>query len=467
MYEFLLNSANELMNTITAGTYPVRPVLFVGYMLGVLVTVWLVRWLPARTRLLKISGISRRTISVVAISLVSLLFLTNVILQFAVFNYFGIPERSVAIGIQNGEITETRFAHIHFGKVVIASILKGPTQDLILRADTGRALLPYVPQAVVVVESILFVIALLFSLLSAGQYVQPISGKGRQLSALLLLGLLGFYVLEKSLDGGIVSDGAGLALLTWAFLLLMPLHRFAKLIPYMVFGYTAVLLCLYIGGWYWPTSYALLALERTGVLALLILTGAYFLRDMRRAAALAGGIALVGVALFIYHNDASDRDYMSRRIAPDAFYLAAYPEEAKPSLPKVGGIGDLNVYDASSLAPRTVNDVLEQYQLPAAYRPLTPGSYTCSAPALLREERFSVLSPKRLVAVRSDSGLFSLTVTPEYPAPRGWYRYHAVLFYNPCIPRYLDVLEQGIVSAGSDTALVYGLELYVTPNTAR
>jgi hypothetical protein len=460
----ILIFANEILNTITAGTYVIRPVLFLAYLIAVVFATFVLIALQGKIRKPLLNTIWIRTISLTAIGCFSFLFLVNLFLQIFVFSALGISERSVAVAIDKGEITDTRLIHIHFGKVIVAEAFLAPTKSLVLRSDTGRALVPYVPRVLIFLEIAALFIGLITSGLASAFYVSKINGIGRRISAALLAGTLGFLVFEKSVDGGIFSDSAGFALFAYTGLLLMPLARFRKTYPYMIVGYVWVLLLLYVFGFYWPQSYLMYTFERLGILVLLCATGVFGIQGRRTQAMAGAALVLCCISAFIYFNDAGDRTYLNTATTPGSQYISVYAEEAQPAIPFVNRIGDLRVYDVSSLAPVKIENILEKYNLPAAYRPITEGSFVCTKPTLVLEDTFEVLSPKSLVDTGTSDGFYSVAFVRKYPAPAGWYRYQAQLVYNPCVSRYLDVLEQAVKVGGSERAIIYDLNVYKTPN---
>ena len=442
----LLTFLNSVTGAFMLGTYPIRSFLLLGAALMLLAGV-----VVARSRM-QLSARMRPALSFMAIGSLAVLFALTLAMEASVFRAHGIPQRDLAIFMTGEEITDSRLVHTHFGKVIIGASVGRMFPHTIHRSDTGAALLPYVPAPMVVLQGTLFLLAL-FALFGAlASRVASVSGTRQKVALGLLAALSGFIVLEKSIDGGILSDGAGLALAACLGLLFAPLSYFPRALAWGAVGYGLVLGGLYLSGWYWTLTYFAHALAHTVIFFLAAVALWYAAYGAhRRTLALLSCLALGAIGSYAYF-DGDGRAYLRAPLSEGA-YLATYPFESAPDLPQVGQIGRLAVYDASPLSPATVGEAAHALRLPFWYRPFSQGGFC--------EERFVVLSPAPLTDISSASGVaLDAVFAPAGTSPAGWYRYEARITHSPCLWRYLDVVRETLREAGSDTVIVYQLSTF-------
>ncbi|MDB5190070.1 MAG: hypothetical protein JWN49_396 [Parcubacteria group bacterium] len=456
-----LELLNSIINAFTLGTYPVRPFLLIGYAMFVFLTVWAY---PHASRKLALPERMRkhyeRVVRIIALAALALLFIIPIVCELTVFHSFGIPQRDLAIFFTGGEITNTRIAHNHFGKTAIAEFLGNNDAGFIQSSDTGAALLPYVPVWVPPLELALFIIALFSSLYIAANAIAGMPNRRKKIWLGALFSLIGFLVLEKSLDGGFVSDGAASAYGAYIVLIYFSAKRFPRAFIYIVLGYVWVLCTLYFSGFYWPQLYLTYALVHTAIFVLAVYAlhyGAF--GNNKRIKKILVLLVVIVIGIYASIDGQSDRAYLAKRIVPTATYLAVYDFEATPDVPLVGTIGALNIFETASFAGDTIGKITDEYTLPYWYRPLSTGDITCANPVYETEEKFFLLTRTPLHGV-PDQPLVHTSFLSAGSAPPGWYRYSAVISFNPCISRPNDVIRETIRLAGSTTTILYGLKTY-------
>lgn len=452
-------SLNALTGTISLETSPVRPFLFLGFLALV--------FLAEKQPYVSLSKRSRMRALAVSIVSLTVLFLLPVFEQALVFAHFSIPERDLAVFFTGEEITNTRLAHSHFGKVPLAAYLTGSVRSVVSAIDTGAALAPYVNPVATKVAALFFLLAFC-GLLVAVAGREPLDGNARRPKIwLLLYAFTSFYVLEKSIDGGIVSDGAGLALV---LLLLLPRsYAFSKRRQHAVvgmFGYLSVLLILGAIGWYWPQSYLYLALLHTVTFAavwfaLASLAFAERRTEIRAACSLAAVLVACAAGYSLY----TSFSYFSTPLIQNRSMLALYPYESSQHLPESAKhLGALELYDPAELGYARVWDVTEALELPYWYYPVTAGERACdtSEPFPWNEYRFSILSKAELHSFSPNESMpLAATVAQSgNQAPPGWHRYIMQVWYPRCVGRAMNALREAFVKAGGGNAIIYDISHY-------
>lgn len=459
-------SVNTIMNVFTAGTFPVRPFLCMAYGMLALCAVLLRSALPkilGKKTLRRYRRIDPYIRWAVFLSM-ALLFSLPVLSEFRAYKTYGIPPKSVAIFITGDEVTSTRVAHTHFGKVVVPLVLGSRDTAVVSLADTGAALLPYVPSSVPRVSLILLLCAAIGSLLVVARLAGDIPGKSRKAAFLVLYTLLGFLSLDKAVDGGFVSDAAGIVFFAYGALTLFPPRAFSRLLAGGGLLYGVVLWYLHAAGFYWPDSYFFEALQRSAVLLLTLYAlhySAYGKQRIWKGVLLIAAVSSIVVLSQVLNAD--EREGLQAPISPPHMYLSVMNDEAKPPLPVIGTIGRLTVYDTSPLIGKTVSAASDLFKLPYWYQPFTSGTENCAEHPREKEESFKVLSPVPLQDIQAPSGLAAGTFEFIETRPAGWYRYDATITYHACISRYFSVLQEVLRLAGSDTAIVYDLHLGSKP----
>jgi hypothetical protein len=433
---YLLQILNGVMNTITLGTYPVRPFLFIGYAVVLASILIVITHLRPRAVWESVSVRTDRVIRILSITSIALLFLISLVTELSVFNAFG----------------------IHFGKSALATLLPQNDEAIVASADTGSALLPYVPKALPYGEVFLFLLALCTSLYISACACLKISGRGKVVAIIILYTLVSFLVLEKSVDGGLLSDGAGVACGIY-ILLVLKKRSVIRSSLYISIGYVWVLLALHFMGFYWPLKLLTYTFVHSAVFLLIAYTLHYAINGSnRRVKKILAVFALLTVTVVAYVQSNYDRSYLSSVITPGTSYLSAYEREAGLPLPLLGRIGSLVVYDTSPFAGKTVRDVVDTYHLPYWYQPISIYPQNCSMETNRHEERFFLLSRTPLVDSVAVNDLADID---------GWYRYGVKVTQGYCVPRSLNVLSEMVHLAGTNTFIIYGMQeyLFIPPKT--
>jgi hypothetical protein len=458
----ILQILNSVMNTVTLGTYPVRPFLFLGYGLVLSSLLIILKHMKRDTPW---KGVSLRTdqiIRIVSVASLGLLFLLPIITHVTIFNSFAIPQKDLAIFFTGNEITSTELAHNHFGKTMLSYVLPRNEASIVASSDTGSALLPYIPPTLPYGEMLLFLTALLTTLYVSLGICKERTKKRTLIAKVLLCTLISFLVLEKSIDGGLFSDGAGIAYALYAFLVFKKgrIPQYAG--PYIVIGYVWILVTLYLTGFYWPRILFEYTLIHSAIFVVLVSALYYFAHGSNRTIQrILMTVSVAGIVVVAYLQGYSDRTYLSTVLTQHSSYLAAYPSEARPELPILGEVGTLVIYDSTPLAGKTVGQIIDTYHLPYWYQPLTVNTKQCSNEARRNEERFFVLSRNPLHDTTLGNNLADILLSPSGTAPQGWYRYAGKATQQFCVPRSLDVVREMLRLSGANDFILYGLQNYL------
>lgn len=455
MSEFLL-LASSVLDVFTEGTSPVRLALAPLY-LGTLVLCF--RFLPWH-RMRRVM----RSAPIIALGAVLCLFILSFSLQLSVYRAHAIPESSLAVFMNADEITNTRLAHIHTGKTAIAMLTHPFASAAVPATDTGAALASFFPGWTGPISLMLLVIAIGMTILSLPRAFRGVEGKAARMAALLLYALVSFMALEKSVDGGILSDGAFLALATWGMLLWVPERYFLRAFLLASVVAAGVLAFGIYHGLYWGEGYVFDAVEKVGVLFLLILAlhcaRTRGIRSILSLTLITG--AMLAIGLKAYSEFAPRSAYLSAAVSGYG-YVAAYLSEARIGNESIGTIGRLQIYDVGS-SEGTVADLIDQYRLPYWYQPVSMQNQHCRNTSLEQQADFFVLlpnEPERLSVTASRLSTLSLTYIDTDPS--GWKRYQASLRMQTCVPRRWDVVREMLRELGHDRAIVYGFSQRVVP----
>jgi len=459
MSPLLLQTFSSLTDAFTDGTYPVRPFLLAGYA-ALLYAAYALFRRAAWARRLAPGTRAYRAWAAAGLLSLALLFATGMAAQAMAAHAYGIPERAVAVFFTGDEITGTRVTHTHFQKLAIAAGLKLVPESFVEQADTGSALSAYVPAFVPWAMLGFFLIALCSALLLSVPHALQARGKKKRLALMALYGMTTFILLDKSLDGGFLSDSAPLAFAVYATLLLAPHRAFRTYLAYAALAYAWLAAILFATGFFQSFSTLYVAAVRTAVFgtAAYALHGAAFGEGRADARRLAAGCALVLAIACIVWQGAQARRYLLQETNPGASWLAAYGTESVPALPSAGTLGRMRLYRVE--APSSVASLIGAYKLPYWYYPVAVESASCDA-LPEAQERFNVITPVPLRNAASQPASVARAVfSPDGVAPSGWYRYRATIYMNACLPRSTDVIREMVRLGGSDQAVAWGIGRY-------
>ncbi len=442
--------ATAPIHVLTEGTHPLRLLLFLGFLLLLCIA--------ARIHVPKSYS---RFLAFAALFSVGAIFALSLFLHVQLVTSHSIPLRASAVFFSGSEMTNTRIEHVHTGKVAIATILPlaSSFEDV---ADTGSALRDELPPWAGPVLLALLAVAILSALLSYSYIARRKDGLYQGLISLLLYGTFAFVTLEKSIDGGILNDGAIVAVAGYAALLFLPRHLFVRV---LLLGGVACLVTIFAAAYY---GYVLghnalvSSMGNAGVLLLLglALHALLLKRSIRTYALLA--LALLALFLKAGSDVAFRAGYLASSVREDGSYLATYAHESEPDLPLVTRINDLGVYRLNGEAGRiSIGRAIDTYQVPYWYQPvsrLVGGS--CTYPSQYREAQFSLFTPAALTQEVIEVPVYArLVLEKTHKNPQGWQGYSARLTYHPCVPRRYDVMKEMIEMLGTKRFLIYNVRL--------
>ncbi len=452
---FLLILTSPL-HVFTDGTSPVRLLLFLAYLVALAVAVRLCpKELPA---------LWHKVLQTVALISVGLVFLFGLTLHTWVIATHDIPQQSLAVFLADDEITGTRLLHNHAGKAAI-TVLSAPfAQNLVPIVDTGSALAQSFDHVFATLLAILFFIALAASLLAARGAIISGEGKRRWYASFALYGLVAFIALEKSVDGGIFSDGALIALVAYGALLFLPPRLFVRTLLGGACVYVVLMTLLTTYGFAWGEGYALSSFGNAMVLFLVCLALGTMRQGgvSRRIVIVLTFLALISLGTKAYLDTIGKIEYLTAPLVPDTSFIGAYSTESVPALASIGSIGRLEIFAPDEENRMSISELIDRYHLPYWYQPISHYAGSCTLPAETLRATFSVLTPEPLIQqIHGVPGLALLTLTPAGITTAGWTHYRGTLVMHPCVPRRWDVLREMLRGANAPEAIIFGFEMWL------
>lgn len=417
----LLVILSGVMDTVTDGTSPVRPLLFLLFLLSITLA----------SRLPNIRHES--TIRVLAVAAVTLLFAASFLLQLVTFAQAGIPQHALAIAITQEEITNTRLTHIHLGKVALQALIPG---SLSRQFDTGAAMMLLVPNSAAYLIGILCVAALLFVPYVLSRRVKEISE--RRWACLLLVSIVGFTALTKAIDGGILSDGAIIAYVALLALVFSPLRLFTTYLSFGAIIFAVAIAIAHLSGFYWGEGYAVSAVLKGGALLLILLALHHIIAKGMSVRSVALTVcAVVVVAAISFHTIGEQSAYLNRIVEKGNAMVR---------------LNDGTVIPGDIYIGMTTRDIVLRESLTYWYQPVTHRSNGCSTEDVSHNATF-ILAPQfapQSMEVRSTYAELHFMKPGD--------RYYANLEMAVCVPERIKEIQALLAAAGLKEAVIYGLE---------
>ncbi|MES2014232.1 MAG: hypothetical protein V4437_00255 [Patescibacteria group bacterium] len=451
---------DALFDVFAQGTFPIRFFLFALYLAAMLVVVVVYRWCVSKGVTFS-PHVDFGVRGIVILALV-LLFVVNIFLQVLIFSEHSIPIRSLAYFVDSSEITSTRLTNSNFGKVVIGASLPlvfPHTKDI---ADTGAALVPYVPLPLIAGESILFLVALLGSLAVYVSCTRGLSyGRVHHVFFFFLYGLVAFLALEKSLDGGLLNDGAYLACMLYASLLFLPSWRFYIGMAVALFSNALLIVVLYVSGMYWNIPYLVDVVQKTLILFIFVGTlyaGGQKLRPAFLTVLLLLSFFCIGVKA--YEGSAGEYQYRASPVDAAESFIGLYGVP-RDSFELQGMIGRLGVYSLAGTSYKNKEELLERYAISPWYLPISQSTGACAIETSFRTLHFFTLTALPLAqSTLTVPHMLDGTFTLLGRDASGWYRYESVIHVASCVPRPIDVVrESTLLGSENARAIFYDLDI--------
>lgn len=447
--EFLLY-INAVFSVFAYGTYPVRPFLFVAFLL-LLVGVFF-----AARRGYEIHFRFVHAAKIVALTSVALLFTMNLIASFAIFRAHAIPAGTLAVFLDESNQTALMITHSHVGKVIMGAPARQFVSGPPLSADTGAALVPAVPAWLPPVEAFLFLAALLSSLAAFPELLSQRHGRARGWF-FLLYGLTVFIVFDKVIDGGILNDAAFLATAAFGAMFFAPPRRFLVWLWWGVIANAWIIAGVYLSGAYQSGAVLLTSVERVCIFAGLACALHFLTIDGRRRIG-AALLVLVFIACGIkaYPDVVALHNYLATPIDPIRSYAASY--EPLPGLTRVANVGKLGMYDLHPLAGVSFGVFFARDNLAVWRIPVSHDGVLCTRPPYIVHIYFTLLAPEAPATLSYQvPAIGDISLVPSGTDPSGWNTYKGIVTLNPCAPERYAMLREFILGTGIPSAVIYGL----------
>lgn len=448
------------MHVFTDGTNPIRIALFALYLLAL--------FTMARLSKKGEPNEKKRTLQALVVGSVLILFTAGLLGHLWIYNAHDIPQRSLAVFLEKDEITNTRLIHTHTGKSAIATLVAPLFSYLNLSADTGASIASSLSPQFSIISALLFVVAIAASLVLGPHVIRQVSGKGKRLAAFILYGLVAFVVLEKSVDGGILNDGAVVALAAYFAIIVLPVRHFLRALLCGALFSTVLTSILFATGQYWGGERYFIGAVANALVLFFVLLAFHSARTegwgSRRSLAVLL-VALAALGTKAYADTAFKVAYLSTPAGPDSSYVGTYTLEDNVNTISVGSIGRLQVHSVSRETTMTVGELIDVLGAPYWYQPVSLYEGSCAKPATRIVATFVVHvpeAPKELSAIAEQ--LASLTLTPQGTDGAGWSTYAGSLSVHPCVPRRWDVLREMMRLVGIERSIVHGFSLKYVPS---
>lgn len=436
------------------GTSPVRLFLFLAYFVVLAIVL---RLCPK-----KLSRMWQKVLQAVALVSVSLVFLSGLLLHVWVTAVHDIPQQSLSVFLADDEMTSSRLMHNHAGKAAVTVLTAPLAPYLVPVMDTGSALAHSFDSALSVCLAVLFLVALIASLVAAPAVIARGEQRHHWYVSFALYGLVAFIALEKSVDGGIFSDGALIALVAYGALLLLPPRLFMRTLFVGACAYVVIMTLLTAYGFAWGEGYALTNFGNAAVLFLVCMALGIARQGeaSHRVVITFVFLALISLGAKAYFDTAGKIAYLTAPVVEDRSFVGAYPTESVPALTPIGSIGRLAIFAPDPEVGKSVAELIDTYQLPYWYQPISQYAGSCSTPADTLRATFFVLAPEPVTEQEYGvSGLALLLLEPTGTTAAGWTQYTGTLIMHPCVPRRWDVLREMLRSANAPEAIVFGFSI--------
>ncbi len=417
------------------GTYPIRIVLFIGY-IGALI-------IASRALVPRVSDGMVRGARWAALIASAAVFAGSLVGFIAITERHAIPITATVWLMDADELTSSSLANNHVGKAVIGLVVPHLFPDTVRTADTGRGVVPHLPLGFVLLLAASFAVAVAASLIAIGS--QP---KKRRIAHLALYALLSFIVLAKSLDGGIMSDTALVALAGYGALLFAPSRLPAAASIAFGMQVAGVLLLSRVGG-YETAAAGWLSIERAAVLLCTIVSLHAVLTGDRQRIAAASALAALVMAVVAASPAIESR--LSYLHAPVEAGSVAFRSQSAVSLTAEGRLGRLTFF-ALTGTEGSIGALSQALHLPPWY------SY------FARKERNCALGMSSIVLVPERLEREEVVVPGVLSAAfffmgndrSGWYRYKLSLKHDHCLVPSPELLREAAYAAGAkDDVLMF------------
>lgn len=366
----------------------------------------------------------------------SLLFALSLAAQVVAFADADIPQHALATAFAGEEITNTRLTHTHIGKAGLALLM--PDDALVRAFDTGSAMRLLAAPGIALAIAVLAAAAFVLLVFSLSRTVRNETGTVRKASLLALVSVAGCIALAKSIDGGILSDGAIVAYAATLSLLIGARKDFVAHVSWGMLACAAVIATLHLSGFYWGEGYALAAALKAGALLLLLLALHHASEQGGSPKTLMLSLGALAVIGAISMQASVERlSYLDREIV------------AGSSLVR---LSDGRVVSGDSYIGMRIRDVIRKENLLYWYQPVVVRSEGCADGQPPYIGSF-ILAPGYVPevpeVVRERSAMRFIAEED---------RYRAEFSMHPCLPERIQEIRSLLEDADLSEAVIYGLE---------
>ena len=449
LYDFL----HVLVNSFAGGRSGVKVVLFFCY-------ISLLGFIALAPKLEKLSF--KLTLRLAYISTIGALLLSAIAQTHFSYQY-NLDQKDIAVVFNLGEISSTRLLHNHTFKGIIGSILnifgKGTYENI----DAGLPFVGIIPAFYFKIGGILFLTSIVSHLLYFKKIFPYKVDSWRNILFIIIYGICSFTLLKNIIDGGIFNYETGACIIVLG-ILLGSNSMWAK--RYALSGLSIYLLIytyfLYIGAFTSTIQYVLTLVHLLAITSILaVLSWIYASKNITRLQ-----ILLVAFTLLLivpsFETDLDITNYRHIIIPKDTGAIVGmYKEKNNAQYKHLVDIGNLHLYHFFPGSQTTkVASILQNNNLLDNLNPVSVPWLDCFPQGKITTYSFTLLSKNKLgkdAYLNKDFLYIKADPIPKIDQ-NNWesYKIHATI--KPCLPRHVNILEEGLKQMGTETFILTNFE---------
>lgn len=449
LYEFL----HVLVNSFAGGRSGVKVVLFFSYisLLGVI----------ALTPRQKESN-SKRLVWIGCISTVGAL-VVGLIAQTHFSYQNDLTQKDIAVVFNLGEISSTRLLHNHIFKGIFGSILhffgKGSYENI----DAGLAFVGIVPAFYFIAGGILFLLSITSHILYFKKRFPYKDESWKNLLFIIIYGICSFTLLKNIIDGGIFNYETAACIISLSFLLassnVRTKHNAVKLISIYILIYSYL---LYLGAFSNTTQYLLTLLHILAITSVFAVCAWIYasskITRLHILLSIFSGLLMVPTL----NTDIDIATYRRITIPEDSgAIIAMYQKKNDPHYTALENIGPLHLYHfLPGKKTVTIATILEKNKLLDNLYPISIPWNDCFPEGKPTQYTFTLFSQNNLEKNTYYNHNFlyikANPITKTYR--KGWKSYEMHATIKSCLPRHVNILEEGLKLMGAKTFILTKFE---------
>ncbi len=434
----LLICLHELLNVFASGRSPIRIYLFFGYVFLLLSLIQ--RYVFVE----KIEKFFNTKLSRITLYFLIITFVFN-FFHFAYFAHsHNLPLNTYLIAGSGEEITSSRLVHNHMGKIVIAPLV-ALFSDLVENADPGLGIYHFVSVYIALFYGVLVCICFVLVVLL---FTSRVVEEKKPILYTVLYAILSFTLIKSLIDGGLFTETAFFALISFVFLIKKERNWYWFWL--MVIGAFLVQFIFYFFGFYTDLNEFNTHSFKSFVFITLIVSLLYYYlqKSLNRLSVLLFILSLIAVISVVLVGILNTFMYRAVSFGNGQAIVGLYSLPKKIKGTNEFNVGNLKFYRIESTGK--VGDVLDSENLLDNFNPVSVEWKTCFPKSQQQKISFVVDSKDQLLRDSFFDKMFVFKIT-KTTIP---FRYEAVAVIEPCVPRSLNVVDELLKQAGLHTYIL-------------